>query len=162
MRLTMREKRSVTAIVASRYRKATKKEKYIILGEFTQLNGYNRCYAAFLLREHGKRLRVNTNTVLVGDFRKRIKRNKPRIYDDKVESALKKIWFLMDCICGKRLAPMLGELIGVLERFGEIELESEVKEKLLNVSPAPFSNTIYPSGHFLSGTSKSRDLWRWI
>jgi hypothetical protein len=132
----MREKRSVTAIVASRYRKATKKEKYIILGEFTQLNGYNRCYAAFLLREHGKRLRVNTNTVLVGDFRKRIKRNKPRIYDDKVESALKKIWFLMDCICGKRLAPMLGELIGVLERFGEIELESEVKEKLLNVSPA--------------------------
>jgi hypothetical protein len=136
MRLTMREKRSVTAIVASRYRKATKKEKYIILGEFTQLNGYNRCYAAFLLREHGKRLRVNTNTVLVGDFRKRIKRNKPRIYDDKVESALKKIWFLMDCICGKRLAPMLGELIGVLERFGEIELESEVKEKLLNVSPA--------------------------
>jgi hypothetical protein len=136
MRLTMREKRSVTAIVASRYRKATKKEKYIILGEFTQLNGYNRCYAAFLLREHGKRLRVNTNTVLVGDFRKRVKRNKPRIYDDKVESALKKIWFLMDCICGKRLAPMLGELIGVLERFGEIELESEVKEKLLNVSPA--------------------------
>ena len=136
MRLTMREKRSVTAIVASRYREATKKEKYIILGEFTQLNGYNRCYAAFLLREHGKRLRVNTNTVLVGDFRKRIKRNKPRIYDDKVESALKKIWFLMDCICGKRLAPMLGELIGVLERFGEIELESEVKEKLLNVSPA--------------------------
>jgi hypothetical protein len=136
MRLTMREKRSVTAIVASRYRKATKKEKYIILGEFTQLNGYNRCYAAFLLREHGKRLRVNTNTVLVGDFRKRIKRNKPRIYDDKVESALKKIWFLMDCICGKRLAPMLGELIGVLERFGEIELQSEVKEKLLNVSPA--------------------------
>jgi len=132
----MREKRSVTAIVASRYREATKKEKYIILGEFTQLNGYNRCYAAFLLREHGKRLRVNTNTVLVGDFRKRIKRNKPRIYDDKVESALKKIWFLMDCICGKRLAPMLGELIGVLERFGEIELESEVKEKLLNVSPA--------------------------
>jgi len=132
----MREKRSVTAIVASRYRKATKKEKYIILGEFTQLNGYNRCYAAFLLREHGKRLRVNTNTVLVGDFRKRIKRNKPRIYDDKVESALKKIWFLMDCICGKRLAPMLGELIGVLERFGEIELQSEVKEKLLNVSPA--------------------------
>jgi hypothetical protein len=132
----MREKRSVTAIVASRYRKATKKEKYIILGEFTQLNGYNRCYAAFLLREHGKRLRVNTNTVLVGDFRKRVKRNKPRIYDDKVESALKKIWFLMDCICGKRLAPMLGELIGVLERFGEIELESEVKEKLLNVSPA--------------------------
>jgi len=49
---------------------------------------------------------------------------------------IKKIWFLMDCICGKRLAPMLGELIGVLERFGEIELESEVKEKLLNVSPA--------------------------
>src|ERR1700737_1533649 len=54
MRLTMREKRSVTAIVASRYRKATKKEKYLILGEFTQLNGNNPFNLAFFLRSTRK------------------------------------------------------------------------------------------------------------
>lgn len=132
----MKEKQSVTAVVAARYRKVRKKQKEVILNEFIQLTGYTRSYAAYLLRAHGKRLRVNNKTVLVGSLKKKIKRNRPRRYDNRVESALKKIWFLMDCICGKRLAPMLGELIGVLERFGEIELEGEVREKLLNVSAA--------------------------
>jgi hypothetical protein len=65
MRLTMKERRSVTAVVAKRYNKATKKEKGTILGEYTQLTGYNRCYAAFLLRNHGRRMRISNNTVLV-------------------------------------------------------------------------------------------------
>jgi len=45
--------------VAARYRKARKKDKNTILNEFTQLTGYNRCYAAFLLRSKGKKLRIN-------------------------------------------------------------------------------------------------------
>jgi hypothetical protein len=119
----MKERQSVTAIVATRYQKASKKEKNTILHEFTQLTGYNRCYAAFLLRSHGKKLRINQKIVLVGDLKKKAKRNRQRTYDYKVLLALKKIWFIMDCICGKRLAPILNELVPVLERFGEIELE---------------------------------------
>jgi len=136
MRLTMKERRSVTAIVATRYQKVSKKEKNTILHEFTQLTGYNRCYAAFLLRSHGKKLRINQKILLVGDLKKRTKRNRQRTYDDKVLLALKKIWFIMDCICGKRLAPILNELVPVLERFGEIELEDEIRQKLLKISPA--------------------------
>ncbi len=71
MRLTMKERQSVTAIVATRYQKASKKEKNTILHEFTQLTGYNRCYAAFLLRSHGKKLRINQKIVLVGDLKKK-------------------------------------------------------------------------------------------
>jgi len=41
MRLTMNEKRSVTKLVAARYQKASKKEKCLILDEFTQLIGYD-------------------------------------------------------------------------------------------------------------------------
>ena len=48
MRLTMKERRSVTAVVAKRYQKATKKHKGTILGEYTELTGYNRSYAAFV------------------------------------------------------------------------------------------------------------------
>ena len=84
MRLTMKEKQSVTAVVAARYREASKKDKCSILNEFTQLTSYNRCYAAFLLRTHLKRLRVNKKIVLVGGITKRNKRNRPRRYDDKV------------------------------------------------------------------------------
>jgi hypothetical protein len=92
MRLTMKEKNSVTKAIASRYQKASKKQKGIILDEFTQLTGYTRCYASYLLASHGKRIRVSSNIVIVGDLGKKTKRNRHRIYDSRVLSALKKIW----------------------------------------------------------------------
>lgn len=83
--------------------------------------------------------RIRGNVIVVGDVRVRTRRRSGhKIYDSKVLDALKlrKIWLIMDCICGKRLAPMLKEVIGVLERHKEIELESDVREKLLRISPA--------------------------
>ncbi len=156
MRLTMKERRSVTAVVAARYRKARKKDKEIILNEFTQLTGYNRCYAAFLLRSKGKKLRINNKIVLVGDLTRRIKRNRPRTYDDKVVCALKKIWFVMDCICGKRLAPTLKELILILESHQEIELDTTTKEKLLTVSAATIDRLLAPERRKQSLRTRSR------
>ena len=156
MRLTMKERRSVTAIVATRYQKVSKKEKNTILHEFTQLTGYNRCYAAFLLRSHGKKLRINQKTVLIGDLKKRTKRNRQRTYDDKVVCALKKIWFVMDCICGKRLAPTLKELIPILESHQEIELDTTTKEKLLIVSAATIDRLLAPERRKQSLPTRSR------
>ncbi len=46
----MKERQSVTAVVAARYRRTGKKDKKTILNEFTQVTGYNRSYAGFLLR----------------------------------------------------------------------------------------------------------------
>ena len=87
MRLTMQERRSVTAVVAKRYVKAGKKEKMRILDEFTQLTGYNRSYAGFLLRGHGKKLRVSGKTVLIGDSSQKIKIVTARTYDENVVGA---------------------------------------------------------------------------
>ena len=106
----MKERQSVTAVVAGRYRKAGKKDKGQILDEFSQLTGYNRSYAAWVLRNVGKRIRINNNLIIVGDRRKKIRRDKPRSYDEKVLRALRKIWVIMDCMCGKRLVGVLGEL----------------------------------------------------
>jgi len=130
MRLTMKERRSVTAVVAKRYQKATKKEKSTILGEYIQLTRYNRCYAAFLLRNHGKKFRVNNNTVLMGDCRKRVKRSRDRTYDEQVVRVLKKVWQIMGFICGKRLKPALEQVIPVLEKYKEIEPDKSIREKL--------------------------------
>ena len=46
--LTMRQKKAVTRELQNRYRKDSKKEKKIILDEFTQLTGYHRSYAAWI------------------------------------------------------------------------------------------------------------------
>lgn len=144
MRLTMKERRSVTAVVAKRYQKATKKEKGTILGEYIQLTGYNRCYAAFLLRNHGRGMRINNHTVLVGDCRKKVKRTRDRTYDGEVVRVLKKIWQIMGYICGKRLKPALKEVIPVLEKHKEIELDKVVREKLFKISAATIDRVLAP------------------
>jgi len=58
------------------------------------------------------------------------------VYDGAVEEALKKIWYIMDCICGKRLAPVLREVVRRLERFREIRLPEDVRQKLYRISAA--------------------------
>ncbi|MBI5755988.1 MAG: hypothetical protein HZA12_03600 [Nitrospirae bacterium] len=136
MRLTVKEKRSVVKVVALRYKKARKKEKKVILNEFIKLTGYNRCYATYLLRSHGKRIRISKDTIVVGDITKKVERKKEKIYDEIVFIALKKLWYIMDCICGKRLASILKELIPKLERHKEIELDCNTRGKLLKISAA--------------------------
>jgi len=59
----MKERQSVTSVVAGRYRRAGKKNKGQVLDEFTQLTGYNRSYAAWVLRNCGKRIRINNKMI---------------------------------------------------------------------------------------------------
>ena len=52
MRLTMKERKAVTAVMLARYRRASKKQKG--RDELVALTGYNRWYAVGLLRGHGR------------------------------------------------------------------------------------------------------------
>lgn len=142
MRLTMKERKKTTSVVAGRYQKARKKDRGLILDEFTKLTGYSRRYASHVLISHGRKLRINKRCVLQLDVRKRAIRKKPKVYDDAVAVTLKEIWYIMDCICGKRLAPALREVIIRLERFREIRLSEEVREKLLRISPASIDRVL--------------------
>ncbi len=136
MRLTMKERKKATAIVAPRYQKARKKDKGIMLNEFIELTGYGRCYASSVLRSHGKKVRISETKVLMGDVRKKAGGKRARLYDNAVLEALKRVWYIMDCICGKRLAPVLKEIVPRLERYREISIEVETRKKLLRISPA--------------------------
>jgi len=144
MRLTMKEKKKLAAVMSREYQKARKKEKGDILEQFVKATQYNRCYAAHVLKTHGKKIWINTETVVVADARKKNKRKKERIYDVAVVSALKETWEMMDFICGKRLAPILKELIPRLIRFGEIRLTESVKGKLMKISPATIDRLLAP------------------
>ena len=55
MRLTLKERCSVSMVISDRYKKAPKKEKSAILDVFTQLTGYNRAYACWLPSSHSKK-----------------------------------------------------------------------------------------------------------
>ncbi len=136
MRLTMKERKKATAIMAPRYQKARKKEKGAILNEFIELTGYGRRYASYVLRMHGRKIRISDKEVIMGDVRKRKLPKRARTYDEKVLGVLRKVWYIMDCICGKRLAPVLQEVVGRLQRYREITVDPEVREKLRRISPA--------------------------
>jgi len=60
----------------------------------------------------------------------------PPVYGEDVMAPLRKIWAVMDAPTGKRLAPFLGEMVAVLERAGELDLEPEVRATLVAMSAA--------------------------
>jgi len=129
MPLTMKERQAVTKQLATTYNRAPKKEKGRILDTLIDLAGYNRSYAARVLRQRERLKRAKP-------VKKKTRRHRPRKYDREVLAALRWIWVICDCICGKRLAPYLPEIIPVLERCGELAISKEVRQKLVEISPA--------------------------
>ena len=139
--LTMREKKVLTKEIQDRYGKATKKTKGKILDEFCEITGYNRVYAARILRLSVGRIIGYTRSggkkikYVIGK-RKKKKTVRPRIYTYDVFLALRKIWAVFDFICSKRLAPFMAEAAAKLEKHKEIDLTDEVREKLVKMSPS--------------------------
>ncbi len=137
MALDMRTKKSITKELAKRYQKARKRDKMKILNEFINPTGYNRCYASYLLRNCGRKVVMWRNgketIIFVGEIQK-IKRIRKRIYGEEVKKALARIWWIMGYPCGKRLAPVLPEMIEKLKKFGEWKWAEEVAEKLRKIS----------------------------
>ena len=136
----MSEKRAVTRRTAARYRQGSKKEKGKILDQFVELADYNRKYASWILTSWGKKryARIGGELVaLVAGRRKKGKRRvRPRVYDEPVLKALEKVWYIFDCPCGKRLVPVLREMLSVLYKFGEIDFDLHVRGKLERISAA--------------------------
>lgn len=144
MELTMKDKKTLVKAFAPRYRKATKKQKQTMLNEFVQITGYHRTYAAYLLNQHGKRLRLNSQTTLVLDACPKIKRQRPAVYDPPVQTALKTLWKWMDHPCGKRMVAMIPLWLPRLEPCGEIQLGTELCQKLHRISAATIDRLLAP------------------
>jgi hypothetical protein len=151
----MNDRRSVVKALAQRYGRAGKKQKGQLLDEVVALTGYSRWYAVGLLRGQGKAIQLSPRVRLVGDLACSPKRVRARRYDAPVVRELKRIWVIMDGICGKRLVAVLPELIGVLEKHHEIALESCVREKLLSISAASIDRLLAPERARLAARARS-------
>jgi hypothetical protein len=116
--------REYAAAVRERYRRADKRAKGAILDEFCRTTGSHRNAAARLLRR------------VPGPGPAARRRGRPRVYGPVVAEALRRVWEASGRLCGKRLAPFLPELVGLLERQGEVALPPPVRAQVVGLSAA--------------------------
>lgn len=141
----MKARQEVTKVTAGQYRGARKKEKSKILDQFIASTGYSRWYARLVLRHEGRRVQTDKKTILLAvRDRTPAKRVRVSAYDEQVQTALLKLWRIMDYICGKRLQPLLPELLAVLERHNEFHCDQETRAKLLRISAASVDRLLKP------------------
>jgi len=150
----MGERRAVVKATARRYQRGRKKEKQKLLDEFTELTGYNRSYARTVLRNYG-RLAARQRRAVVSGRRRVLSRQH---YDQKVLEALRRIWMILDFICGKRLVAVMPEVLKRLEYFGEFKCDARTREKLLKISAATIDRLLAPERrkHQLRGRARTK------
>jgi Integrase core domain len=124
MGLTLAERRAVTETTAIRYSLADKRTKGIILDELCATTGWHRNHAR-------KALKTALQPKLVLPRGPR-----PPKYGPDVIAALTVCWTVLGMPAGKRLAPMLDELVAVLRRFGGLVIDEDTAALLVSMSAA--------------------------
>ena len=138
--MVLQSRREYLDAIRKRYRKAGRKDKSVILGEFCATCGYNRKYAIRLLRKNPLSS-PNRKPGPVARYPKEL-----------LLVPLKRIWFATDQMCSKKLKAAIPLWLPFYE--GEYEpLIPDVRQKLLAMSPATIDRllkplrAIYKKGH---------------
>ncbi len=141
-RMSNQSKRELVDRLRHRYLHGGREQKSRILDEFVAVTGMHRKAA---IRALGRGYEQGGE-----------RRGRRALYTGGVVSALVEVWRVAGCICGKRLAPFLPELVRALERHGELLLDEETKRLLLSMSSATIDRKLKPwrqqQGYGLSTT----------
>jgi len=131
--MSPRSKKEYIEAIFLRYKKATCKEKTIILDEFCATCGYHRKHAIRLLRRFKRFIKPKAK-----------KRGRSPVYHQEVIlKPLKQIWLAANLPCSKRLKAILPLwLPGYVQSFGN--LPSEVSQALLTISAPTIDRFLNP------------------
>lgn len=142
----MTERRAVTKTIAIRYRQADKRGKGKILDELCATTGWHRNHARKALKAALQPKAVAARTP-----------RSPK-YGPTVIAALTFCWAVLGMPAGKRLAPMLGELVAVLRRFGELVIDEDTAALLVAMSAATIDRRLAAERrkHGLKGRSTTK------
>jgi hypothetical protein len=121
-KISVDARRELVRAIRARYHTASREEKARILDEFVAVTGFHRKHSIRLLK------------AVDAPVRQSVRRPRLRLYDEAVRDGVVVLWEASDRVCGKRLKPLLPILIEALERHGHIQLDGEVRQKLLSVS----------------------------
>lgn len=138
----MATRKELIEAIGARYREASTSERSTILSELVAVTGYHRKHA---IRVLGSQTRGAPP---------RQPRN--RLYDEAVRQALIVLWEASDRVCGKRLKPLVPVLIDAMERHGHLDLDGEVRAKLLHVSAATIDRALGPARNHVDGLRRRR------
>jgi hypothetical protein len=125
MGLTLAERRAVTEMTAIRYVVADRPAKSRILDELCANTGWHRNHAR-------KALMAALQPKVVTPRRS----PRPPVYGPDVVAALTVCWLVLGMPAGKRLAPVLTELVAVLRQFGELVIDDDTAALLVSMSAA--------------------------
>jgi hypothetical protein len=138
----MDQRRAVTGKLAAKYRSCRgRKQRGRILGQVHELTGYNRHYAAWLLRNFGKTQLLRDAQgkplrLVVGRRNQRRPVVRQRKYDETVRKLLIVVWECFDQMCGKRLVAILPDVLPVLATRKGLNKTDPAYRKLLQISAA--------------------------
>ncbi len=124
MGLTLAQRRAITDVTAIRYQVAGKRGKSRILDELCANTGWHRNHAR-------RALKAGLQPKVIS-----ARRPRPVTYGPDVIAALTVCWTVLGMPAGKRLAPMLTELVAVLRHFGELAISDDTAALLVTMSAA--------------------------
>ncbi len=119
--MSQTSKRELVTAIRPRYTLGNRTAKQQILDELVATTGYHRKYAIWVLNHPPKR----------GPGKRRHGAAK---YTGRVRAALEQVWRVANCICGKRLVPVLPQYVEALERHGELNLDAETRQPAADAS----------------------------
>jgi hypothetical protein len=120
-RMSTNTKRELLQRIRREYLAAGRASKGRLLNSLIEATGYNRKYAISLL--------VTSPSIRTGQPRPRKSK-----YGSDVVDAVLQLWRAANGICAKRLLPFLPTLIEALERCGHMNLDRQLKSKILDMS----------------------------
>ncbi len=132
MGLTLSQRQAVTRTTAHRYMNGSRALKIQIVDELCASTGWTRGHAR-------RALNASLRPKIV-----KARRPRPAKYGLEVIVALRFCWAVLGAPCGKRLAPVMNELVVTLRRFDELKISDETAALLVVMSAATIDRRLAP------------------